>query len=299
MRKTIKIVILLLFIAQSLAFASDGTKKGKIPGYLNPHGAYGTYGNPPRLDNGQVDINRLLFELKDIHADTYHWLIHEKITDWDDLKQFLPMARKAKIKVWVCLVPPSESKPIYKFSSEPYGLDYERWAVEIAKLSTTEPNLVVWSIDDFVHNLKFYTPEYLKKILGAAHAINPKLAFIPCCYYKQTTPAFVSEYLPLLDGILFPYRAESVGANLQDATKVESEIAHLRKLFNNPDFPIYLDIYATAHSKLGASTPEYVKDVLTAGMKYADGVFIYRHQDPVKNAEKYQIVKKGFRRRHK
>lgn len=299
MRTTFNIVILLLFIAQCHAFAFDGTKESKIAGYLSPRGAYGTYGNPPRLDNGQVDFKRLLFELKDIHADTYHWLIHEKFTDWDDLKQFLPMARKAKIKVWVCLVPPSESKPIARLSSEPFGLDYERWAVEIAKLSMAEPNLVVWSIDDFVHNLKFYTPEYLKKILGAAHAINPKLAFIPCCYYKQTTPAFVSEYLPLLDGVLFPYRAESDKANLKDATKVESEIAALRKLFNNPDFPIYLDIYATAHSKLGATTPEYVKDVLTAGMKSADGVLIYRHQDPVKNAEKYQIVKKGFKHKPK
>ena len=299
MRTTFKIVILLLFIAQNQVFALDGAKNSKIAGYLNPRGAYGTYGNPPRMDNGRVDSHRLLFELKDIHADTYHWLIHEKTTDWDDLKQFLPLARKAKIKVWVCLVPPSESKPIAKLSSEPYGLDYERWAIELATLSLTEPNLVVWSIDDFVHNLKFYTPEYLKKILGAAHAINPKLAFIPCCYYKQTTPAFVSEYIPLLDGILFPYRAESVGANLQDATKVEGEIVQLRKMFNNPDFPIYLDIYATAHSRLGASTPEYVKDVLTTGMKCADGVLIYRHQDPVKNAEKYQIVKKGFKRNQK
>lgn len=99
MGKTFKIVILFLFIAQSQVFALDGGKEGKIPGYLSPRGAYGTYGNPPRLDNGRVDFHRLLFELKDIHADTYHWLILEKTTDWDDLKQFLPLARNAKIKV--------------------------------------------------------------------------------------------------------------------------------------------------------------------------------------------------------
>ena len=289
------VILLLLLLSQSYMFAMDRSKSINKAGQ---YGVLGTYAGAPRLDNGRVDIQRLLSELKDLKADVYHWLILEKETDWDDLKLFLPLARKAKIKVWVCLVPPSESKPIAKLSSEPYCLDYERWAIEISTLSLTNPNLIVWSIDDFVHNLKFYTPEYLKKILDAARAINPKLAFIPCCYYKQTTPQFVKDYGQFLDGILFPYRAESVGANLQDATQVENEIAHLRKMFN-PDFPFYIDIYATAHSRLGASTPEYVRDVLTAGRKYADGVFIYRHQDPVKYAEKYQIIKKGFKGKQK
>lgn len=296
MGTTFKIVIMLLFFAQTNAFASERAKSGKVTGSINLRGALGTFGHPPRLDSGRVDVHRLLYELKDIHANTYRWPIHRKATDWDDLKQFLPLARKAKIEVWVCLAPPSESKLI---SSEPYGLDYERWAVELATLSLTEPNLVAWSIDDFVYNLKFYTPEYMKKIINAEHAINPELAFIPCCYYTQTTPKFVKDYSPFLDGIVFPYRAESVGANLQDATQVENEIATLRKRFNNPKFPIFLSFYATAHSKLGASTPEYVKDVLIAGRKFADGVVIYTHQDPVKSPVKYQIIKEGFRRKLK
>ncbi len=298
MKTTFKILILLLALSQGSVFAGNKARTGKHSG-PHPYGVLGTYANPPRLTNGRVDIDKLLSELKDIHADVYHWLIREQNREWDDLKQFLPLARKAKIKVWVCLVPPSESKPADKFPPGAIGLDYERWAAEIAKLSVAEPNLVAWSIDDFVHNLKFYTPEYTKKMLDAAHAINPKLGFLPCCYYKQTTPAFVKEYSPFLDGILFPYRVESVKANLQDATQVENEINKLREMFNRPDFPIYLDIYATAHSRLGASTPEYVKDVLTAGRQYADGVFIYRHQDPVQSAEKYKIIREGFRQKLK
>lgn len=294
MKTVFSIIILLLLTFQSTVFAGNVAKSGK-----SNYGVLGTYGNPPRLENGHVNLDKLLSELKDIHADVYHWLIHEKIYDWDDLKEFLPMARKAKIKVWVCLVPPSESKPKYKFSSEPFQMDYEKWAAEIASLSVKESNLVAWSIDDFVHNLKFYTPEYMKRMMGAARSINPKLGFLPCCYYKQITPAFVKDYSQFFDGILFPYRAESVGANLQDATQVEKETATLRELFNKPKFPIYLDIYATAHSRLGASTPEYVKDVLTGGRKSADGIFIYRHQDPEKSAEKYQIVKEGFKRKHR
>jgi len=291
----LKIVILLLLLSPSFGFAMDKSKAEKTMASVDLYGVLGTYGNPPRLDNGRVDNRRLLSELKDIHADIYHWLIYRGEFDWDDLKEFLPLARKAKIKVWVSLVPPTESKPISKWSSEPYGLDYQKWAVEIANLSIAEPNLVVWSIDDFVHNLKFYTPEYVNKMLSAARAINPKLAFIPCCYYKQITPTFVTNYKDLLNGILFPYRAESAGGNLQDATLVENEIATVRKLFDKPEFPVYIDIYATAHSRLGPSTPEYVKDVILAGRKYADGVMIYCHQDPVKAADKYQVIKKGFK----
>lgn len=293
--RVFKVIVLSLLLLQGYGFAKERSKAGKIADPVKTYGILGTYGNPPRLENGRVDARELLSQLKEIHADVYHWLIYQHATDWDDLKEFLPLAHKAKIKVWVSLVPPTESKPISKWSSEPYGLDYQKWAVEIAKLSAAEPNLVVWSIDDFVHNLKFYTPEYVNKMLSAAREINPKLAFIPCCYYKQITPAFVANYKDLLSGILFPYRAESAGGNLKDATLVENEIASVRKLFDKPAFPIYIDIYATRHSRLGPSTPEYVSDVILSGRKHADGVMIYCHQDRVKDADKYQAIKKGFK----
>ncbi len=294
MKKIFTTIIVLLLLCQSNIFALDGTKTSKVTDAINIRGALGTYANAPRLESGRVNMPRLISELKDIHADTYHWLIL-KPNDWEELKRFLPLAQKAHLKVWVTLVPPSESKPIAKESSEPFCMDYERWAAELATLSLSEPNLVVWSIDDFVHNLKFFTPEYVAKLVGISRAINPNLAFIPCCYFTQITPLFVKNYSHLLDGILFPYRAESKGRNLQDATQVENEVATLRGLFSNPNFPIFLDIYATIHSKLGASTPEYVKDVLTAARKCADGVLIYCHQDPVKSPAKYKIIKKGFR----
>ena len=63
-----------------------------------------------------------------------------------------------------------------------------------------------------------------------------------------------------------------------------------------PHFLIYLDIYASPHSRLGASTPEYLRIALDQGIGTADGVMIYRHQDPINNAEKYQIVKEGFKK---
>ncbi|WP_298651283.1 hypothetical protein [uncultured Proteiniphilum sp.] len=253
----------------------------------------GTYAGLPKLSNGRADLDKLIEQLKDLNANTYNWLIWQNENDWDDLKLFLPMALKNRIAVWVSLVPPSESKPKAKWNSEPFGTDYIRWSEEIAKLSVNYPNLVAFSIDDFVHNLTFYTPEYVKKMMNEIDKINPSLQFIPCSYYRQITADFAQKYAPLLDGILFPYRAESEGGNLQNAELVEQEIAKLRSLFKG-QMPIYIDVYLTAHSRLGASTPSYVEEVIRSGREHADGVLIYKHPDPVNDAEKYQIVKTGF-----
>lgn len=253
----------------------------------------GTYAGLPRLSNGRADLNKLLVQLKDLKANTYNWLIWQNENDWDDLKLFLPMALKNKIAVWVSLVPPSESKPKAKWNSEPFGMDYIRWSEEIAKLSTDYPNLVAFSIDDFVHNLTFYTPEYVGEMINKIDAINPSLQFIPCSYYRQITVDFAQKYAPMLDGILFPYRAESEGGNLQNAGLVEQEITKLRSLFKE-QMPIYIDVYLTAHSRLGDSTPSYVSEVIRSGRKHADGILIYTHPNPVNDSEKYQAVKAGF-----
>lgn len=253
----------------------------------------GTYAGLPRLSNGRADLDKLIEQLKELNANTYNWLIWQNENDWDDLKLFLPVALKNRIAVWVSLVPPSESKPKAKWNSEPFGMDYIRWSEEIAKLSVNYPNLVAFSIDDFVHNLTLYTPEYVKKMMNEIDKINPSLQFIPCSYYRQITADFAQKYAPLLDGILFPYRAESEGGNLQNAGLVEQEIAKLRSLFKG-QMPIYIDVYLTAHSRLGDSTPSYVKEVIRNGREHADGVLIYTHPDPVNDPEKYQIVKAGF-----
>jgi len=152
---------------------------------------------------------------------------------------------------------------------------------------------VAWSIDDFTHNLKVFTPERMKAIRALTHKINPHLAFVPCSYYSAVKPAFAQDYAGLVDGLLFPYRHESGGANLTKADRVETEIARLRKLMG-PGVPIIVDVYATGHSRLGNSTPEYVEQVITKAMDCADGVLIYCHQDPVKQAAKYQIIRRQF-----
>lgn len=257
-------------------------------------GTRATFCRPPRKADGRVDTDRLVAELVDLQANSYCFCISDRETDWDDLKLVLPAANARNIRIWASLPPPLESLPRAKNSPEPFRLDYVRWATEFATLSLEQPNLVAWSIDDFSEHLKQpFTPAYLKRMLDAAHVINPRLAFVPCCYYPAMTAQFVTSYIPLLDGILYPYRHESEGANLKDPSLADSELKRLKGMLG-PDFPVVLDIYATAHSKLGDTTAEYVELVMISGHRVADGVMIYRHQDPVANSEKYQIVRRLF-----
>jgi hypothetical protein len=256
-------------------------------------GCLATYNAPPRGTDGRVDVSRLLQELADLGANTYNWLVWHQPTDWEDLQRFLPSARAQNLRVWVTLVPPSESPPKTKSYSEPFRLDYERWAQEIARLSLAEPNLVAWSIDDFAHNLSIYTPDKLRAMLEVARRLNPRLAFAPCVYFRQISPAFATRYGDLLDGVLFPYRNESVKANLTDPGQVAFEVARVRQLFP-AGLPVVIDVYATRHSSLGDSTPEYVAAVLAAGRTAADGVMVYCHQNPKTQAAKYAVIRRAF-----
>jgi hypothetical protein len=53
---------------------------------------------------------------------------------------------------------------------------------------------------------------------------------------------------------------------------------------------------APPRQQLPAASVEYVKTVLDLGKRYADGVLIYCHQDPVRAAGKYNIIKAGFKK---
>lgn len=256
-------------------------------------GSLGTYAGIPRGPDRRADLPRLLRELADLGANSYNFLVWHEATDWDDLRRFLPLARAQGIRVWVTLVPPSESPPRTKMFSEPHRLDYARWAEAIATLSLTEASLVAWSIDDFAHNLAVFTPDQVRAFLAATRQINPRLAFVPCLYFRQLTPKFAAAYGNLIDGVLFPYRHESVQANLTDAGQVAAEIGRVRTLFR-PGLPVIIDVYASRHSTLGDSTPDYVEAVLAAGRSAADGVMVYCHQHPVSQAAKYAAIRRVF-----
>ncbi len=258
-------------------------------------GTFGTYDNEPRLPNQHVDVQRLIGELADLHASTYNWLIWHDAHDWEDLQAFLPLARRHHIKVWVTLVPPSEAPPQYgNLSSEPFRLDYERWAEEIGKLSRRQPALVAWSIDDFSSNLGFFTPAKLKGMLDRLHRENPKIAFVPCWYYPPATPEKADKYRGLLAGVLFPFLSESTHNNLDDPAQIEFEVGKLKSVFG-PSVPVIVDVYATPYSTLpNGSQPAYVEEAMKRAHRFADGVLVYCHQHKEDNPVKYEIIRRLF-----
>jgi hypothetical protein len=261
------------------------------------HGTFGTYAGEPRLRTGHMDAQKLLADLTDLKANTYHYLIWHAKTDWDDLHAFLPLAREKHIKVWVTVLPPTESPPMYGDTySEPFRLDFKRWAVEIAKLSLEEPNLVAWSLDDFstdATSAHTFTAQQWREILSTARAINPMLAFVPCWYAQHLDAKVAAEYRDLVDGVLFPYMHASKGINFTDTDTVELEVQQLKKVFGK-DMPVFIDVYCSRYVGYNDTTPDYVERVMRAGRKSADGVLIYTHPDKRKAAAKYGVVKKLF-----
>lgn len=175
------------------------------------HGIIADYNAELRRPDGRVDIEAMISRLKELGVNTYFWLIWHAPTDWDDLQLFLPAAQKAGIKVWVYLVPPSESPPYTRNYSEPFRLDYIRWAEEIARLSLRYPNLSAWVIDDFYANHEFFTPEYVQRMRERAKSINPKLAFLPLMYFHEITRKFVDDYGSAIDGVVVAYPQDRSG----------------------------------------------------------------------------------------
>lgn len=177
-----------LFMAAGVALfgSSVYAEKGRAEAL---RGALCTYGAAPLLENKRIDVPQLISQIADLHANTYRWVFRgEQTNSLEDLKLFLPLAREKKVRVWVTLVPPSERA---KGASRAVMLaEYKRWVTDLASLSLAETNFVSWSIDDFVWNLKFFTPTEITKLVTTAREINPRFAFVPCCYYKQVTADF-------------------------------------------------------------------------------------------------------------
>ncbi len=172
-----------------------------------------------------VDVQRMVRRLTELGANTYMWLIWHSRHDWDDLHEFLPLAEKAGIDVWVYLVPHSETAlqdPRWPYS-EPFRVDYVRWAEEIARLSLVHENLVGYVIDDFWANVRpgRFTPDYTRQMVQAGKAINPRLKFYPLMYYRQFGLRFAEQLAPLVDGVVAAY------------PKNREEIEHALKFLND------------------------------------------------------------------
>jgi hypothetical protein len=174
--------------------------------------------------DSRVDVALMIQRLKQLRVTTYYWLIAHTATDWEDLKLFLPEAAKAHIEVWVYLVPPSESAPKYSnLYPEPFRLDYQRWAQEIARLSLEHTNLTAWVIDDFYENHSFYTPAYVREMQARARRINARLKFLPLMYYSEINRKFAEDYRSVIDGVVAAYPPSA--AEIERAWAIFNDLA--------------------------------------------------------------------------
>ena len=284
--KKINLILIFLSIAAGCAMRVSPEKGSATKSLI-----IGTYGSPPRSPDGTILYDELISQLKDLHANMYDWLIMPDEKSFEQLKEFLPLAKKDSIEVWATIIPPTELEgKAMQYSTN----DMRTWATQLAELSRTNSNFKAWCIDDFVHNLKIYTPQYVSGFQQAAKKINPDFKFYPVCYYKFINQKFASDYGSLIDGIVFPYRNESEKANLTDYSRVTDEISALRNYFGKCFPPVFLDVYSSRHSTLGEPSPEFISNVIHSGFLNADGIIIYRHPDPKRDAEKYKTVKSGI-----
>ena len=195
------------------------------PAHPAPLFTSASYAGAIRGADGKIDVTAMAARIKELGVHTYYWLVNVP-GDWEALQAFLPEAAAMGVQVWPYLVPPSESPPHVKYYSEPYRLDYPRWAEEIARLSLQCPNVTAWVIDDFYANRELYTPEYVRDMQARAHAVNPRLSFLPLMYFNEIDRAFVENYRDAIDGVVVAYP--------QDRGEIDQAWAILNDVIVNP-----------------------------------------------------------------
>lgn len=197
-------MLLGLISSQVLSAGAGGMAQPLPAPVASPHLA--DYDAEIRLADGRVDTEAMARRLKELGVTSYYWLIAHAGTDWDDLRLFLPKAAQRHIQVWAYLVPPSESAPqAGSLYPEPFRLDYQRWAEEIARLSLQYTNLTGWVIDDFYQNHALFSPAYVGQMQKRSRRVNPKLTFYPLMYFGEINRKFVADYRGVIDGVVVAY----------------------------------------------------------------------------------------------
>jgi hypothetical protein len=169
-------------------------------------GIVSAYAGMVYRSDGSPDIDATLSLIKELGVNCYTYLIaYRSDKELSALSDFCSKAEKEGIEVWVYLVPPTEAPKDYP----PYGLDYLKWAEAIANISLQHPNLTLWMIDDFDHNLSFFTLDYTRQIYEKSKGINPNLLFGVCVYHENLKKFADLGYLQYTDALLWGYQHDS------------------------------------------------------------------------------------------
>lgn len=215
----------------------------------------GDFGAPvweAEFDNGAkvVDIEATLDALEEANVNSYAYIISGmahygdgktgplEITQsqWAHLPDFMSAAQERNIDVYVWLMSPSLSplnakvpRPEQQPGLAPFGWDYVQWADEIAALTKDHPNLGGLLLDDFnsntVHEHSPYqvafTPQLVADMASAAKAHDGNFKLYGIVYQNALQTS--SMYRNILDGLVFPYRAETGTPGTRDASKARAE----------------------------------------------------------------------------
>lgn len=201
MRKTFSIVCLEPVVRENKKIREERAKTN--PFY---RGIVSAYSGMIYRQDSTPDIEAALSMILDLNVNCYTYLIHRySEKELKALGEFCRRMREHDIEVWAYLVPPSEAVPGYP----PFGLDYLKWAEEVAKISVEQPNLTLWMIDDFDGNLSFFTIDYTRQIYEKTKEINPNLLFGVCVYHESLDKFSRAGYLNYVDALLWGYQHSS------------------------------------------------------------------------------------------
>ncbi len=214
-----------------------------------------------------LDTPAMLAVLKDLHVNTYIYLVHGTL-DWNDMKdEFLPAAEKAGLDVWLYFLPPSEC-PI-ETCKLPWGHDYIRLQEESAKLSLLHKNLKGTAIDDFSDNVKLFTPEYTQKLRQAGRAVNPDFVFFPLLYTKSMNAAFLDSYAAAIDGVIWAYRDEPT-INTHRDDSLRAQLTASEALLRERNKSLILMVYCSPLGRLPLPpSARYVQEAVQMGVQDA------------------------------
>jgi len=235
------------------------------------------------MENGHIDVENLMSLIKEHNANTYNFLIGHSEHDWDDLKEFLSLAEKEGIDIWITITPPGQ------VVSQPYGTDYAKWAEEIAKLSAEYPCIKAWSIDNILLFMDARHEGYMKSFIENSKRINPKLEFIPVVYFSDVTGKNFEIFKKYFDGVQFYYKVFPTKEGFGGYQQADGQISYLHSVF---DGKIILGIYATPWQDVYPTTANYVRELIKTAKKMADGAMIYTLQ---REGEKMDAVREQFK----
>lgn len=253
---------------------------------------------------GKPKIREMISRLEDLGVNCYSYLIDDhSASELRSLPQFCRIASKAGIEVWVVLVPPTEEPGLHPSSKSgvrypPYGLDYLRWAKAIGEISRRHRNLTLLMIDDFLYNVDYFTPAYVKKLYGILKRENRKLLFGVTIYEDQLNRGKeIEQYLPYIGAVEWGYqhKARLFPNYGKSAASLPENISEFSKMF--PNALLIPCLYFTPHSSWSRkATPSYLEEATATAYKQAGNVLVFR--TPFKGTANYEIVKKFCREHH-